>query len=224
MKVLVTAGSTRTMIDKVRCLTNIFKGKTGQTIANYFIEQDQEVTLLTSGDICLDSYTMSKLVPRIIKYRTYDELYDNMKKLIITGDFDIIIHSAAVSDYRVVGTEIPIENGYEFIPVESSSKISSDYNELRLKLIKTEKIIDRIKDSWRFKGKLVKFKLQVDMSDEDLLDVARKSCIHSDADMIVANCLEWSAKKAYIMLKNGSVKLIERKDLPKNIFDALFEI
>jgi len=47
MKVLITAGSTNVMIDQVRCISNIFKGKTGNAIARFF-NDTEEVTIILS--------------------------------------------------------------------------------------------------------------------------------------------------------------------------------
>ena len=48
MNVLVTAGNTKVLIDRVRCLTNIFTGRTGTAIALHAHERGHDVTLLTS--------------------------------------------------------------------------------------------------------------------------------------------------------------------------------
>ena len=216
MKVLVTAGSTRTMIDQVRCITNIFKGRTGHNIAAYFSMKNNEVTLITSGDA--NSFNARN----IIEYRTYDELYDNMKEQITENNFDVVIHSAAVSDYRPEGTYID-EGGptTRLKKLDSSGKVGSDHKVLYLKMVQTEKIIDKIRDPWGFKGKLVKFKLQVDITDEKLLEIARKSRKHSDADIIVANCLEWSSKKAYIVSSDDLIEQVKRESLPQALYDSI---
>ena len=48
MRFLVTAGNTQTHIDKVRCLTNIFSGRTGGRIAAAAHGRGHTVCLLTS--------------------------------------------------------------------------------------------------------------------------------------------------------------------------------
>lgn len=48
MNLLVTAGNTQTLIDKVRCITNIFSGRTGSQIASHAYDRGHNVTLLTS--------------------------------------------------------------------------------------------------------------------------------------------------------------------------------
>ncbi len=48
MNLLVTAGNTQAPIDRVRCLTNIFTGRTGAGIALEAHRRGHRVTLLTS--------------------------------------------------------------------------------------------------------------------------------------------------------------------------------
>src|SRR5438034_5962598 len=46
MRILVTAGNTLVPIDRVRCITNIFTGRTGARIALHAQERGHDVTLL----------------------------------------------------------------------------------------------------------------------------------------------------------------------------------
>ena len=48
MRVLVTAGSTNVMVDKVRSISNIFKGRTGAEIAKYFAEHKPTTSQIRS--------------------------------------------------------------------------------------------------------------------------------------------------------------------------------
>ena len=230
MKVLVTAGSTNVMIDQVRCISNIFKGKTGNAIAEYFNNTQSDVTVITSSPDYFKNHAI-----KVLPYKTYDELYSLMEQEITTGNYDVVIHSAAVSDYKVEGTYVyktypqgdkRDELGWAIGPglskVDSSKKISSTEKELYLKLVPTEKIIDKIRSPWGFKGKLVKFKLQVGISESELMNIAQKSMSDSNADFIVANCLEWAKDRA-IILTNYYDSLIEvtRDNLPVVLYRLL---
>lgn len=209
MKILVTAGSTIIPIDKVRIISNIFKGKTGTNIANHFASKGHDVTLITSSDPLINYSNHVK------HYRTYWELFDTMASLILNNDYDLIIHSAAVSDYEVKDVCIKDADG-QLKAIDKSSKVSSSYPELYLKMSPTPKIIDQIRSPWGFTGKLVKFKLQVGISDEELLEIAEKSRVASNADIIVANCLEWAHEKAYI-IAGSNIVVTTREDLPRNL-------
>jgi phosphopantothenate---cysteine ligase (CTP) len=215
---LVTAGATIVPIDKVRAITNIFKGRTGTNIALYFSQQGWDVTLITSNPSLLEEEAAGSV--SIQTYHTYDELLSRMQKSICSEKrYDAIIHSAAVSDYRVEGAyTYERESGMQ--AVGSKGKISGSIEELYLRLLPTQKIVDLIRDAWGYKGYLVKFKLQTGISDDQLLKIAEKSRVHSKAEMMVANCLEWSDERAYVMTE-GRVVPVARADLPKTIMEEM---
>src|SRR5215475_252515 len=105
MNILVTAGNTVVPIDRVRCITNIFTGRTGTGIALHAHQRGHDVTLLTSHpEVVAD---LSQEVPterwRVHKYRTFDDLQQLMQSELTHGRYDVLIHCAAVSDYRVAG-------------------------------------------------------------------------------------------------------------------------
>ncbi len=210
MRVLVTAGSTEIPIDRVRFISNGFKGKTGAKIARYFKSMGDEVTLLTSAR--RDEAAGEFFVKRSLRYRTFDELQGLMESEIRSGGYDAVIHSAAVSDYMV--SQVLIKDGETLCPIDTTKKISSSYEKMYLELVPTKKLIDQIRMPWGFTGKLVKFKLQVGISDEELIAIARESLRVSRADFIVANCLEWSKERAYIIAADGSIDNVGRYDLP----------
>lgn len=227
MKILVTGGSTQVMIDKVRCISNIFKGRTAWDIViecgrNGFVEQKETYVKLLTSSTAYPTLT-GYYIDEVERFKTYDELYALMEKEVTKGDYDVIIASAAVSDYKVEGTYSITNNttnGYGLNRIDSSTKISSSESELYLKLVPTEKIIDKIRDSWGFKGKLVKFKLQVGISDEELIEIAKKSREHSKADIIVANCLEWAKERAFIITADN-VEEVKRYDLGKRLIEII---
>ena len=219
MRVLITAGSTQTPIDKVRAITNIFKGKTGTDIAYYFADKSHNVTLITSrpeimeGMLKEDGWPMPNLT--VIKYTTFNELMQLMKAEIVNGKYDLIIHSAAVSDYKVDGV-FQMNAVNDLSELNSEAKIPSG-KELYIKVSPTEKIVDKIKGEWGFTGKLVMFKLQVGMSRNELKRVARASMLRSNADMIVANCLEWANKEAYVIGRTGRPTKVSRNNIGSEI-------
>jgi len=219
MKILITSGSTVVPIDKVRVMkmdiSNIFKGKTGLSIANYFCaSKENDVTLIASN--VLNSIEIKNERPRlnIYEYKTYWNLYNLMESLIKENDYDVIIHSAAISDYEVKDVCV-LNSENNLVSIDNTAKISSSHPELFLRMVQTPKIVDKIRE-WGFKGKLIKFKLQVDISDEQLIEIAEKSRIDSNADAIVANCLEWSNERAYI-ISGKNIYDTTREKLPQNI-------
>src|SRR5438309_5477519 len=105
MNILVTAGNTFVPIDQVRGITNIFTGRTGSQIAWHAYQQSHHVTLLTSHPELIPHTPQERWSVR--PYRTFDDLHESMKSLLLPGDFDACIHCAAVSDYRAAGIYAP---------------------------------------------------------------------------------------------------------------------
>lgn len=233
LKVLVTAGSTQMPIDKVRCISNIFKGRTGSDIAGHFYDSGYEVTLIGNNytfDVLNKNYPENRI--SCLGYKTYDELYNLMKKEITEYNYDIIIHSAAVSDFKcsaaysdiddLIAWDQTYKRGYNIY--NQQGKIPSG-NTLYLALTPTEKIVDKIKTSWNYKNLLVKFKLQVGLSSDKLIEIAKNSLKQSDADFIVANNLDdfsdFSKSSMFIIDKNDKIVTCSRTDLPKLLLSEM---
>ena len=100
MRILVTAGNTQTPIDRVRCLTNIFTGRTGAQIAAVAAERGHAVTLFTSHP---ETVVATESL-QVHTYRTFDDLHALMAGSIPGGQFDAIVHAAAVSDFLHAGS------------------------------------------------------------------------------------------------------------------------
>lgn len=245
MNILITGGNTYVPIDKVRGITNIFKGKTACDIAIEALAREHSVILLgnpgMSQKVRYIPATTAEF--KFEPYKTYDELYTGMRDVIMSGWPHVVIHSAAVSDYRVARIyptpkhdwkpmdrkhalpehqyvcarcklQMHPENDMvRCVPdyLQMNGKISSSHDSLTMELEPTEKIVDRIRDPWAFQGTLVKFKLQVDMSDDELLSVAGKSKDVSKADIMVANCLEWAREYAYILEPQGISRVVRTR-------------
>ena len=212
-RILVTAGSTMTMIDRVRAVTNIFTGRTDTEIARYLARQGNFVTLITSNkNLLAPDDAFQKFF-----FKTFAELAQLMEQQ-LTQDhpYDAVIHSAAVSDYQPTGVFVKDSND-QLVAVDASNKISSAHQKLYIELAPTFKIVDKIREPWGFKGKLVKFKLQVGLPEDELIKIARKSRIDSAADLIVANCLEWSNLYAVVLDQNeNEVTRVSRELLPQS--------
>jgi phosphopantothenoylcysteine synthetase/decarboxylase len=101
-----------------------------------------------------------------------------------------------------------------------AGKVKSDAPELWLRLVRTPKLIDRVRPDWGFTGVLVKFKLEVGVSEEQLLDIAERSRRHSAADLMVANTLEGAAYWAYVGAADHYQR-VSRRDLPGRLFEAI---
>jgi phosphopantothenate-cysteine ligase/phosphopantothenoylcysteine decarboxylase/phosphopantothenate--cysteine ligase len=220
MRILVTTGNTQTPLDAVRCITNIFTGRTGTRIALEADRRGHAVVLATShpelcGQLGQPSHRLT-----VRAYRTFDDLHALLVELLDSRQlprFDAIVHAAAVSDYAVRGvytvagtasprgrpeTSEPAASASlpaELKPLDGSdSKLPSGLPELWLRLTPTLKLVDLFRSPWGFDGILVKFKLEAGVDDAVLLERAERSRIQSGADLMVANTLQGMASWAML--------------------------
>ena len=189
MKILVTSGGTSEAIDSVRSITNHSTGLLGKIITEILLAAGHEVCLIT---------THRALKPDFHPYLTIREIKNTHDLLVVmqelVKDYQVLIHSMAVSDYTPVymtGLE-EVEassNLEEFLNKQNhQTKISSTDEVQVLFLKKTPKIISLVKE-WNPAIHLIGFKLLVDVSEDYLIEIARQSLIKNQADLIIANDL-----------------------------------
>lgn len=187
MKILVTSGGTSEAIDSVRSITNHSTGRLGKIITETLLAAGHEVCLIT---------TKRALRPEAHPNLSILEI-NNTKDLLLemqerVADYQVLIHSMAVSDYTPVymtGLEEvqASSNLEEFLSKQNhQAKISSTDEVQVLFLKKTPKIISLVKE-WNPAIHLIGFKLLVDVSENHLIDTARNSLINNQADLIIAN-------------------------------------
>lgn len=157
VRIVVTAGGTREPIDDVRFITNNSSGKMGVAVAEECFLRGAHVLLLRARSSVQPRYSISEKT-----FETADELEKHLDK----ERFDVCIHTAAVSDFSVTKTKGKLQ---------SNKKYS-------LVLTPRQKILDRIKKK-NPKAFLVGFKAEVGLTDEQLIEEAKKL----PADMVVAN-------------------------------------
>ncbi|MCU0653451.1 MAG: phosphopantothenoylcysteine decarboxylase [Candidatus Pacebacteria bacterium] len=208
-RLLITAGPVWVPLDRVRALTNRFTGKTGFSIALEAARQGYGVTLLLGpGRVEIPASLPDNF--EIIRFETYDDLYGMMEKHLSSHLFDAVFHSSAVPDY------VPV-NVFD-------GKIQSGQDELTITLKPTKKIVDQIR-LWDKNILLVKFKLEVGLSHDELINKARESMRQSDADLICANDLDEMAgngHKAYIIDRDGNVSVCDgNNDIAKKLLQAV---
>ena len=108
-----------------------------------------------------------------MEYRTFDEYFERLERIVKIEQPDVVVLAAAVSDY---GVKNPFKG-----------KVRSN-DMLKVELEQLPKIIYYIKE-WHPTCKMVGFKLLVDSKDYQLIDAAKKSIADNKCDMIVANDL-----------------------------------
>jgi phosphopantothenoylcysteine synthetase/decarboxylase len=235
MNILITAGNTLVPIDRVRCITNVFTGKTGASIARCAWERGHRATLLTSHPEAIENPPRSDRWA-MLRYSTFDDLRNLMRERVTDGELDTVIHCAAVSDYLAGGIYAPAE-GTHFhgesrrwqsegtagpaLIDRAAGKVKSDEPELWLRLVRAPKLIDCVRRDWGFRGLLVKFKLEVGIREEQLLAIAEDSRTHSEADLMVANTLEGASEWALLGPFGGQYQHVPRPELAERLLTML---
>ena len=243
MNILVTAGNTQVPIDRVRCITNVFTGRTGAMIALHARERGHAMTLLTSHPEIVRDLSPTPDLFRdhwdVQPYRTFGDLERLMEQALRGASFHALIHTAAVSDYRTTGIFAPakhtrfhaadrrwlsLDDRHPCLEDRAAGKIKSDDPELWLRLARTPKLIDRVRSDWGFGGVLIKFKLEVGLSEDQLRDIAEPSRRQSGADCIVANTLDEMQQWALLGPIAGEYLRVSRAELAPRLLDAVEKI
>jgi phosphopantothenoylcysteine synthetase/decarboxylase len=224
MRFLVTAGGTWEKIDSVRQWGNVFTGNTGLGIAKALATVG-EVDLLSSNEAHLQELR-GDVKWRAIHgscFRTHGELKGGLEALMARQSYDAVFMTAAVADYKPVGVyrviwrrELSPSRQRWMVEDAQAQKVKSRHDEIAVLAERTEKLVDLFRSVWNFKGILVKFKLEVGITPEELLPVAEQSRRASAADYIVANTLEMVSGPeagAYVLGDTGH-EWVRRQDLP----------
>lgn len=161
MNVLITAGGTRVPIDDVRHIGNMSSGAYGSLLAyEFYVMNHVNVTYFVDAYSPHSNDYNSEDKSRRVKTIKYKDYYDylTVKDLIQKEKFDVIISTAAVSDFIVDKIE---------------GKISSNDDEVYLKLKKAEKVICSFKDLSP-SSMIVGFKLMASPTEEEKMAAIKK--------------------------------------------------
>ncbi|EGT0691309.1 bifunctional phosphopantothenoylcysteine decarboxylase/phosphopantothenate--cysteine ligase CoaBC [Clostridium perfringens] len=204
-KVVVTAGPTMVPIDPVRILTNRSSGKMGYSIAEEARDRGAEVVLI-SGPTSLRKPNGIK----VIDIKTNEDMFNAIKNEF--KDADIVIKSAAVSDYKA--------KNY------SNEKIKKTGDDLNL-------IFERDRDILKTLGDMKENQILVGFAAEssNLKENAKGKLERKNLDYIVANDISKpetgfasDENKVTIISKSGeevSLEKMSKREVAKNIFDII---
>ncbi len=160
-KVVVTAGPTREKIDPVRYITNHSSGKMGYAIAEEALKAGALVTLISGP-----SSLAKPAGAAVIDVESAEEMYQAVDG--VFDGADIVIKTAAVSDYRpkvVHESKVKKQDGDQVLELERTKDILLDLGRRKKQQI------------------LIGFAAETDHVEE----YARKKLAKKNADMIVAN-------------------------------------
>jgi phosphopantothenoylcysteine decarboxylase/phosphopantothenate--cysteine ligase len=191
--ILVTAGPTVEPIDPVRFISNPSSGKMGFAIARAAEHRGAEVTLIAGPTHLVDPMNVNT-----IRVRTAKEMADSVFEQLKNAD--VIIKSAAVSDYR------PKEN--------ESHKIKKGRDELVLRLKQNQDILKEL-------GRKKKHQVLVGFAAEtrDLKKNATQKLAEKNLDIIVGNLVgpsnsgfESDTNTVTLFYKDGTVESLPTMD------------
>ncbi len=216
--VLITAGSTRGYLDAVRYITNTSTGRLGSEIAFEAMGRGAVVTYIYGADSLFpvihgrSDLKASQL--KLIEIETNNDLMKVLQEKLKNRKFDVIIHAMAVADY---------------VPARAKqSKTSSQKKEWLVKLVKTPKVINTIRDSWP-EALLVGFKLEVNRTKDEIIRIARRFLAKSKSNLIVANDYKYISRNRHIAyMVTGDRKIPKplkgKKVIAKNIIFYLEKV
>jgi len=200
MRILVTAGATWAKVDDVRILTNVFTGLTGLFLAEALAKK-YPVTLLVNPH-CFGGQVTAKGC-RVKTFSYFDQLRAAVIRELKVRKYDVIIHSAAVSDY--------------LLKKPFKGKIASSSAGLKLELVPAPKLI-KLMRAMAPEAFIIQFKLE--MSATGLLEKAQSSMLANASDAVAANAYSdlKTGYKAYLISRTHPVMTINSKrDLAQKI-------
>ena len=216
-RILITGGPTNEYIDEVMKITNMSSGKIAVQLAEHFLGDWWDVTLLITKNVKV-TLTSPKL--KVVRFETTEELMNAIEEESKNGSYDVVIHSAAVADYKpeysfrmedmakeiaeyVLDNAREINEAFTGIDVEKaifniltnpnckvndSTKISSCEPNLTVKLGLTPKIIESLR-KWFPDAYICGFKLLENVSEEELVKAAMKQIKKCKTNLVFANDL-----------------------------------
>jgi len=203
LNVLITAGGTSERIDSVRRITNSGTGKLGALIAEAFASEKSDAYMASDVEapyqlrivyICTESavrpcFGNKKIDLEIVVADDVSAVEAAILKAFRNTAFDVIIHSMAISDYRVkaVGDSVQMAKGTMNEP-DTGAKISSDKDDLIIVLEKAPKLIAMLRGLAK-DAVIVGFKLLSGVSEEELVSAGHALLQNNNCDFVLANDL-----------------------------------
>ncbi len=198
LKILIAAGPTREYIDPIRYIQNSSSGRTGIEIAKESKKLGHYVKLLYGPG--------SEKVPEDIDWITYISTNDLLNLVLNEIKYyDVFICASAIADYS---------------PIKVEKKIKSSNRNIHLELKPNKKIINEVKKIARNGTLIVSFKLEVGITESELIDIAKKSL----SDIVVANdfCkMDSNFHPAIIISNNKLIRVNNNQELARELLATI---
>ncbi|MCM2282282.1 MAG: bifunctional phosphopantothenoylcysteine decarboxylase/phosphopantothenate--cysteine ligase CoaBC [Bdellovibrionaceae bacterium] len=207
--ILITAGGTKEPIDAVRSITNTSSGRTGVLLAETLASRGHCVHLLLARDaqhpIEREKSELSGSL-EVSEFTTFQDLDQSLQHLLGQGDFQAVIHLAAVSDYSVRHLTVDDKQA----AVSPDSKLDSD-EDIAVHLKKNHKILPRLR-SYAQNPRLcvVGFKLTAGATKSETHEAVTR--ISTNVDLVVHNDLSEVSSARHIATFFDHGKAIGRSE------------
>ena len=187
-RILVTAGGTREAVDSVRYIGNMSSGRTASRLADELAAAGHELTWLGAEDAVRPAS-----VERKVSYYSFADLEARLRELLGSGEYDVVIHAAAVSDFSVAS----VESSQGDVVQNPQGKLSSE-SDLLLRLKRNPKLLNQLK-SWSGNPALmvIGFKLTDTDDPQQRIAAVEKQLNHSQIDAVVHNDLSEISREAH---------------------------
>ncbi len=160
--ILITGGATAEAIDPIRIVTNRASGKTGIELALEAFRRGADVTLVHRGCIGIQGICEFSV-------ESAQDMTDTVIEELGKG-YDLLISTAAVSDFTIK---------------PSKNKIKSD-KDITLTLKPAPKLIKEARSKYP-ELKIIGFKAETGVTEDELIESARRSMESSRLSLVVAN-------------------------------------
>ena len=211
IKILVTAGSTREYLDKVRFITNPGTGRMGVEIASEAYARGADVVLL-AGHLGI---RVPEFLDNIVRVETTEEMASKMEELTSSTQYDVIISAASPVDFK---------------PSRFYDEKLRSGQELAIKLTPTPKVISKISKRPKI---LVAFVADIASSINELKEMAFNKLRKHDAELAVANNIgrkdigfASEYNEILIAYKNGNYEIspkMRKEEVSRFILDRIKE-
>lgn len=216
-RILITGGPSNEYIDEVMKITNMSSGYLGVKLAEEFANGDNEVTLLLTKTV---RYKPKNNKIRVVNFETTESLVAAIEAESKSDrKYDLIIHSAAVGDYKpeysfkledmaeelskklrakysditsveegTITDEILYVLKNPDCKIDDTSKISSNEENLTVKLELTPKVISSMRELFP-DAYICGFKLLENVKEDELVNAAKGILEKNNIDLVFANDL-----------------------------------
>jgi len=203
-KIIITGGATAETIDPIRILTNRASGKTGIELAFEAFRRGAFVTLVHRG--CMGIQGICEFYAESAKDMT-DTVIEELEK-----GYDMLISAAAISDFTVTPSKNKIKSGMQ----------------VKLTLEPAPKLIREVRSKFP-ELKIIGFKAETGVSEEELLKRACESMESSKLCMVVANDVSsggMGTEENTVYIIDDGVKTVSgtKREIAGEIMDKVEEI